>query len=86
MTRFRNPGQLWSWAGLTPQYRESDARVTRGRVTKQGPRLLRWALIEGIQRAGSDTVGAAVKAGVIARRSRETRDIAKSPPPAGSSP
>jgi len=44
VTRFRNPGQLCSWAGLTPRHRESDVKVSRGHVTKQGSRLLRWAV------------------------------------------
>ncbi|MDQ2873899.1 MAG: IS110 family transposase, partial [Actinomycetota bacterium] len=42
--RFRNAAQLCSWAGLTPRHRESDTKVARGHVTKQGSRLLRWAL------------------------------------------
>ena len=46
VTRFKNAGQLCSWAGLTPRHRESDVKVTRGHVTKQGSRILRWALIE----------------------------------------
>ena len=50
-TRFRTPGQLASWAGLTPSHRESGLKVTRGHVTKQGSRLLRRALVEAIQRA-----------------------------------
>ena len=29
-----------------PRHRESDVKVTRGHVTKQGSRILRWALIE----------------------------------------
>ena len=55
ITRFRNPGQLCSWAGLTPRHRESDTKVTRGHVTKQGSRLLRWALIEAVQRIPADS-------------------------------
>ncbi len=51
ITRFRNPGQLASWAGLTPRHYESDTRVIRGRVSKQGSRMLRWALVEAIQLA-----------------------------------
>src|SRR6516165_3994075 len=53
--RFPGPGQLCSWAGLTPRHRESDTKVSRGHVTKQGSRMLRWALIEAIvhQPAGS---------------------------------
>jgi transposase len=48
-TRFRSAARLCSWAGLTPRHRESDTTVTRGHVTKQGSRMLRWALIEAIQ-------------------------------------
>jgi transposase len=51
VTRFANPGQLASWAGLTPRHRESDTKVRRGRITKQGSRLVRWAAIEAV-RAG----------------------------------
>ena len=57
VTRFRNAGQLCSWAGLTPRHRESDTRVARGHVTKQGSRLLRWALIEAVQHVPADTAG-----------------------------
>src|SRR5205814_5791020 len=48
VTRFRSAAQLCSWAGLTPRHRESDVKVSRGHVTKQGSRMLRWALIEAI--------------------------------------
>ena len=34
--RFKNPGQLCSWAKLTSRHRESDTKVARGHVTKQG--------------------------------------------------
>jgi transposase len=77
VTRFKNPGQLCSWAGLTPRHRESDTKVSRGRVTKQGSRMLRWALIEAIQRAGADTVTGAVRDAIIARRGKEAKNIAK---------
>jgi len=77
VTRFRTAAQLCSWAGLTPRHRESDIKVTRGHVTKQGSRLLRWALIEAIQRAPADSAAGAVKAGIIARRGKEARNIAK---------
>jgi transposase len=76
-TRFRCAGQLCSWAGLTPRHRESDTKVARGHVTKQGSRMLRWALIEAIQRAGAGTVTGGVKAAIIARRGKEARNIAK---------
>jgi transposase len=77
VTRFKNAGQLCSWAGLTPRHRESDTKVARGHVTKQGSRLLRWALIEAIQRIPRDSVIGAVKDDVIARRGKEAKNIAK---------
>jgi transposase len=48
--RFRSAPALCSWAGLTPKHRESDTTVQRGGVTKQGSRLVRWAVIEGTVR------------------------------------
>lgn len=48
VTRFPNSGTLCSWAGLTPRHRESDITVHRGKVTKQGSKLVRWAAVEAI--------------------------------------
>jgi transposase len=53
ITRFRRPEQLASWAGLTPKHRESDTTVHRGRITKQGSRLVRWAAVEAVQKSGT---------------------------------
>ena len=50
VTRFDSPKALCSWAGLTPKHRESDTHVHRGRITKQGSRLVRWAAIEAVAR------------------------------------
>ena len=50
VTRFRSPAALCSWAGLTPKHHESDTTVHRGDMTKQGSRLVRWAVIEGTVR------------------------------------
>jgi transposase len=75
--RFRNPGQLCSWAGLTPRHRESDIKVARGHVTKQGSRLLRWAVIEAVQKIPRDSVIGAAKEAIITRRGKEARNIAK---------
>ncbi len=36
VTRFDSPKKLCSWAGLTPRHRESDAKVWRGPITRQG--------------------------------------------------
>ena len=35
---------------MTPKHRESDTTVHRGRITKQGNRLVRWAAVEAVQR------------------------------------
>ena len=50
VTRFARPQQLCSWAGMTPKHRESDTKVHRGRITKQGNKLVRWAAVEAVQR------------------------------------
>ena len=39
--------------------------------------MLRWALIEAIQRVPADSVTGAVKTAIIARRGKEARNIAK---------
>jgi len=77
VTRFPGPGQLASWAGLTPRHRESDVKVSRGHVTKQGSRALRWALTEAIQHQPAGTRARQAKDGIIARRGTEARNIAK---------
>jgi transposase len=48
--RFPGPQALCSWAGLTPKHRESDTKARRGKVTKAGSRLLRWAAVEAISK------------------------------------
>jgi transposase len=50
VTRFPSPHQLCSWAGLTPTHRESDTKVRRGHITKQGSTLVRWAAVEAVAR------------------------------------
>ena len=77
VTRFKNAGQLCSRAGLTPRHRESGTKVARGHVTKQGSRLLRWALIEAIQHQPAGSRTRQVKDAIIARRGPQARNIAK---------
>jgi transposase len=57
VSRFPGPQQLCSWAGLTPQHRESDTKVHRGRITKQGSTLVRWAAVEAVQGISTGPVG-----------------------------
>ncbi len=75
--RFGKPGQLASWAGLTPRHHESDTKVIRGHVSKQGSRMLRWALCEAIQHQPDGTRPRQVKDAIIARRGTEAKNIAK---------
>ena len=50
VTRFRSAEALCSWAGLTPSHHESDLKVHRGRITKQGAKIVRWAALEAVVR------------------------------------
>jgi transposase len=73
--RFSSPDKLASWAGLTPWHRESDAKVMRSGITKQGSRLVRWAAIEAISRA-RDTAVAELYARVKGRRGTNVARVA----------
>jgi hypothetical protein len=55
---------------LTPTHRESDTTVRRGRITKQGSRLVRWAAVEAVQRVPAHTRLGQVRDRVGARRGR----------------
>ena len=74
--RFARPGQLASWAGLTPKHYESDTTVHRGRITKQGSRLVRWAAVEAVQHAPAGTPMKQVRDRIVARRGKDARNIA----------
>jgi transposase len=77
VTRFAQPAKLACWAGLTPRHRESDLKVARGHITKQGSKILRWALIEAVQRQPAGSPIRAVKDRITARRGTQARNIAK---------
>jgi transposase len=70
VTRFADAGRLCSWAGLTPRHRESDAKVRRGGITKQGPTLVRWAAAEAVSSNHTQGRLQAVKRRVGDRRGR----------------
>jgi transposase len=59
VTRFTRPQQLCAWAGLTPKHHESDTKVHRGRITKQGSTLVRWAAVEAVQTLREGPIGLA---------------------------
>jgi transposase len=74
--RFRGPRQLCSWAGLTPRHRESDEKVRRGPITKQGSTLLRWAAVEAAQKIPDSGWLTATRAAITTRRGRNTATVA----------
>jgi transposase len=74
--RFPGPAQLCSWAGLTPRHHESDVTVHRGRITKQGSRLVRWAAVESVQLLPKTSRIGAVRERVAARRGRNIGVVA----------
>lgn len=51
ISRFVSSSKLCSYAGLVPSTYSSGNRTFQGRITKQGNKWLRWALIEAAQRA-----------------------------------
>jgi transposase len=76
ITRFPGPSQLASWAGLTPRHHESDTHVHRGRITKQGSRLVRWAAVESVQILPRTSHIGAIRERVAARRGRNIGAVA----------
>jgi transposase len=76
VTRFGSAAQLACWAGLTPKHHESDTHVHRGRITKQGSRLVRWAAVESVQMLPGHTRVGMVRDRVAARRGRNIGVVA----------
>jgi transposase len=76
VSRFPDPARLASWAGLTPRHRESDTTVHRGRITKQGPRLVRWAAVEAVQRVPKQHRLGQLRERVAERRGRNVGKVA----------
>jgi transposase len=74
--RFGRAAQLASWAGLTPKHHESDTTVHRGRITKQGCRLVRWAAVEAIQRTDKHSRLGRVRDQVAQRRGNNIGKVA----------
>ena len=77
ITRFSHPARLCSWAGMTPRHRESDVKISRGHITKQGSPLVRWALMEAIQHVPTGHPLRQRKEDILARRGKEAKNIAK---------
>jgi transposase len=82
VTRFGKPGQLCSWAGLTPRHYESGAKVIRGHCSEQGSRMLRRALTEAIQHQPAPARPRQARDAIIARRGPK-RGTSPGPRPPG---
>ena len=51
INRFSSAAKLHSYAGLIPSTYSSGNRTFNGRITKQGNKYLRWAMIEAVEPA-----------------------------------
>ncbi len=76
VTRFTNADKLTCWAGMTPLHRESDTKVRRGRITKQGTRLVRWAVVESVKVLPAGTRIGGFRDQVAARRGKNIGTVA----------
>jgi len=77
VSRFTGAPAVCSWAGLTPKHRESDLRVHRYAITKQGSRLVRWAAIEAVQRARTTSPMRRTYDRIVDRRGGTGKNLAK---------
>jgi len=76
VSRFPTPAHLCCWCGLTPRHRESDLKTHRGRISKQGSRLVRATLIEGVSRYHGGSVLDAKYRTIAKRRGRNKARVA----------
>ena len=54
ITRFATPKKLAGYTGLCPLVRQSGPKDRRGPLAKNGPKYLRWALVEAATHAARD--------------------------------
>ncbi len=74
--RFRSAKKLCSYAGLVPSTYQSADAVRHGRLTKQGNKYLRWALIEAVNRLDGRTPLGQVRDRLRQKKSRNTAKAA----------
>jgi transposase len=51
VSRFRSPAKLVGYSGLAPRVSQSGERSATGRLSKAGPKTLRWAAVEAANQA-----------------------------------
>ena len=76
IARFPSPRKLCAWAGLTPNVRNSADRVRHGHITKQGPRAVRWVLVEAAHTAKRRPPYAGDFAAIAHRRGKPIATVA----------
>jgi transposase len=74
--RFASADQLACWAGLTPRHYASDRTIRRGHISKEGSVLVRWAVVEAVQRQ-CEPAAREVRERILARRGHGARNVAK---------
>jgi transposase len=90
ITRFASPKKLCGYTGLCPRVYQSGSRDHRGPLARNGPKYLRWALIEAAVHAAHHPATTTTTSGLssgsassAARPSPESRSLASSPRPSG---
>jgi transposase len=75
--RFRSQKKVCSYSGLAPGQRESAGRSRQLGITKEGPRLLRWVLVQAAWRlVGSSARWKRIFEGIEQRRGRKKAIVA----------
>jgi transposase len=74
--RFPTARHLCPWAGMTPKRHESDTKSHRGRITKQGSTIVRWAAVDAVARYHGGEVIAPTFRRIAERRGRMTARVA----------
>jgi transposase len=73
--RFRSPSKLCSYAGLVPSTHSSGGKTYHGKITAEGNRWLRWALVEAAVPASYADVE--IKERLDAFRKKKGANVAK---------
>jgi transposase len=77
--RFRDAEALTSYAGLAPSVHQSGNTLYHGHITKEGPRLLRWGLVQAVWahvNRGEDTALVRFHRRIAARRGKAKATVA----------
>jgi len=75
--RFRSQKKVCAYAGLAPGQRESAGRTRGLRITKEGPRLLRWILVQAAWRLVDKTARwRSIFEGLVKRRGKKKAIVA----------